>query len=587
MAVLVRLLALSGRSAGWMALAAVLSLATVMSGVGLMSAAAHLIARAALQPSIAELQVAIVGVRFFGISRGVFRYLERYVAHDATLRALSNLRVWFYRQIEPLAPTGLRRLHSGDLITGAITDIDSLQHVFVHAISPPLVAILSAAILTFTLGAIDRAMAAALLVGYLACGGFLPILAARLQQRVSPVRAGATAMINRELVSGLQGMADMLMLGGQDAFRDRLERQAGRLHRLERDETLVEAAHLAAIEFLAVLTALAMLWIAAPRIQHGDLDGVLVSAVTLGVLASFEAILPTATTPQHLQACLSAGRRLFQQIDAVPPAPSPLRPARRPATFAVQMKAVEFSYPDGSGPALSSVDWHLPFGSFRAVVGPSGAGKSTLVHLLAGLWPAQTGEVVLGGIPMQDYDPQDLRRWIGVVPQEPWFLSGTLRQALLLAKDRVADAELAAALHAAGLSPFVASLPLGLETRIGEAGLRLSAGERQRLALAQVFLRNPPIMILDEPTAHLDPLSQRRIFSTLARRIGRATTLLVTHQLVQLEAADEILVLDTGRPVQRGSHAALLAAEGLYRDLWRLQRQAQAFGAGLPDPGML
>jgi ATP-binding cassette subfamily C protein CydC len=235
---------------------------------------------------------------------------------------------------------------------------------------------------------------------------------------------------------------------------------------------------------------------------------------------------------------------------------------------------LSFSYGPGQPPALDGLSFDLPAGRRVALVGPSGAGKTTLLNLLCGFWPVQPGELCLDGRDLGAGDPEAARRWLAVVPQAPYFFNASLRDNLRLARPAASDADLAQALAQAQLHDFVAALPAGLDTPLGEHGLRLSGGERQRLALARALLQEAPLLVLDEPTANLDPLTERAVLAALLAAAAGRTLLLITHRLVGLEALDELLVLDHGRLVERGPHAALLAAGGLYARLWALQNRA-------------
>jgi ATP-binding cassette subfamily C protein CydC len=235
---------------------------------------------------------------------------------------------------------------------------------------------------------------------------------------------------------------------------------------------------------------------------------------------------------------------------------------------------LRFAYAPGERPALDGLSFDLPAGRRVALVGPSGAGKTTLLNLLLGFWPYAHGQVWLNGVELRASGPEAARRLLAVMPQSPYLFDATLRDNLRLARPTAEDAQLAEALAQAQLADFVAALPGGLDTRVGEHGLRLSGGERQRLALARALLQPGPLLVLDEPTANLDPLTERAVLAALLAASAGRSTLLITHRLVGLEAMDEILVLDHGRLVERGTHAGLLAAGGLYARLWTLQNRA-------------
>ena len=244
------------------------------------------------------------------------------------------------------------------------------------------------------------------------------------------------------------------------------------------------------------------------------------------------------------------------------------------------MRILSFTYPGQSQPALQDITIRLPPGKRIAVVGPSGAGKSTLANLLLRFWDYSQGRILLAGRDIHEYAQDDVRRQFNFISQRTYFFNDTIRQNLLLARPTATETELRIAAEQARIHEFISGLPQGYETIIGERGFRLSGGERQRLAIARALLKNAPIFLLDEPTANLDPLTERLIFDTLFTLTRGKSILLITHRLVGLENMDEIFVLDHGCLLENGTHAGLLAAGGLYRRLWDLQNCILADRAG-------
>jgi ABC-type multidrug transport system fused ATPase/permease subunit len=237
------------------------------------------------------------------------------------------------------------------------------------------------------------------------------------------------------------------------------------------------------------------------------------------------------------------------------------------------VKDLRFSYVEGSLPALDGVSFDLPEGRCLAVVGPSGAGKSTLVQLLLRFWDYRRGQILLDGKELHCYGQEDLRHRVAVVSQRSTLFNATVRENLLLAEPEATEADMIQAAKKAQIHDFVASLPEGYDTWIGEQGLRLSGGERQRLLVARAILKDAPVLILDEPTANLDALTERDLLATLQSIMAGRTTLLITHRLAGLEVADEIVVLRAGQIVERGRHDDLVRTGGLYQRMWELQHQ--------------
>jgi ATP-binding cassette, subfamily C, bacterial CydC len=568
-----RLLRLAAPFAGWMALSVSLGLATVASGIGLLATSAFIIAKAALHPSIADLQVAIVGVRFFGIARGVFRYLERYASHHVTFRLLARLRVWFYRSLEPLAPARLMDYQSGDLLSRSVADIETLEHFYVRVIAPPLVAALVGGLMAAWLASYDLWLAVTLLACLAAAGLGVPLLTHKLSRGLGRRAVAVRAELHAALVDGVQGAADLLAFGQEERYRARVRGLSRELVELQGRNARIGGLHAALTGLSMNLTTLAMLLVAIPLVSGGRLDGVYLALLVLAAIAGFEAIAPLPLAVQYLENCLEAGSRLFEIVDAQPAVHDPPSPAP-PGDHGLLVENLSFRYQPDEPLALDGVSLSLPPGGCLAVVGPSGAGKSTLVALLLRFWEYETGRIVLGGRELRDYRPEDLHHMMGVVAQNTHLFNATLRQNLLVARPDAAQSDLAQAVRQAQLEDFVQSLPDGYDTWLGEGGLRLSGGERQRVAIARALLKDAPLLILDEATANLDPLTEREIMGAIRRLTAGRSTLIVTHRLVGLEMADEILVLQGGRVAERGRHDELLRTGEIYRHMWDLQSRA-------------
>ncbi len=593
-----RLLGLVAPLWAWVVLSVLLGFAAVASGVGLMATSAWIIASAALGPSIAVLQLAIVGVRFFGIARGVMRYLERLVSHQVTFRLLARLRVWFYEAIEPLAPAGLEGYRSGDLLARAVSDIETLQHFFVRVMAPPAVAVLATAAMWFFLASFARPLAVVFLAFWLATGLAVPLWSGWIGQNLGRETVRLRAELGAFLVDAIQGLPDQLAFGQEGSQLRRVRDLSGRLAARQARLAYYNGLAGALDNLLAGLAGVALLAIATPLVRASLLDGVNLTVVLLAAAASFEAVVPLAQAAERLQGSREAGRRLIEILNAgqtalageeaqrgevgLRPATRP-QPARasqaegRPASAQIIVQGLSFRYPTGTRPALSGVDFSIEDGQWVAVVGPSGAGKSTLANLLLGFWHYAEGHVWLAGRELSEYGVEELRARIGVVGQNTFLFNGTVRDNLRLARSAASPAEVELASRRAGVHDFILSLPDGYDTWIGEGGLRLSGGERQRLAIARALLKNAPLLILDEATAHLDPLAERSVTAAIRSLMAGRTTLAITHRLSGLETASEILVLQDGCLVERGRHYELLRRRAVYYSLWRCQQDISPF----------
>lgn len=582
---LLRLLRLLAPYWRWAALSVLMGAATTLSGVGLMSASAYIISAAALHPSIAELQTAIVGVRFFGISRGLFRYLERYLSHQTTFLLLARLRVWFYQALEPLAPARLARWRSGDLFARILGDIESLENFYVRVVAPPLSALVVGVAVWLFLHRFHPQIALVWLVCWILAALGIPLLARRLGRGPGRRVVELRAEMSIALVDGVQGMADLIAYGRGAGWADRVDQLSRSLALAQRQMALVSGLQNALSGLLANLSVWFTLIIALPAITAGELNGVYLAVLALAALTSFEALNPLPTAMQYLEGNLQAAKRLFEIVDAPAAVIDPPTPLEAPRDFDLRVEGLSFQYPNEDleakdkptarpGWALQQVSFDLPAGKWLAIVGSSGAGKSTLLNLLLRFWDYTEGHIYLGGEDLRRYAQEDVRRCMAVIAQRTYLFSASVCDNLRLSRPKAKLEEIEDAIRGAQLQRFIYSLPQGCDTRIGEQGQRLSGGERQRLAIARALLKDAPILLLDEPTHGLDALTERSVMEAIFHAARGRSLLLVTHRLIGMERMDEILVLESGRVVERGRHIELVQAGGFYRRLWELQTQA-------------
>ncbi|NOY78812.1 MAG: thiol reductant ABC exporter subunit CydC [Calditrichaeota bacterium] len=568
-----RLMKLAAPYKWWMALASFLGFLTIGSSIGLMMTSAYIISRAALHPSIAVLQVAIVGVRFFGISRGIFRYLERYVSHEVTFRLLAKFRVWFYRSIEPLAPARLLHYRSGDLLTRVVSDIENLEHMYVRVIAPPFVAALVLLLMWVLLGSFSVAFAWVLTLAFFAAGLGIPAVTWLLSRPIGRQWASLQSRVNTATIDGVQGMADLVAFGQAENHFKTLEKQYQTYTKLQHKMAIITGLHDSLMNLFLDATVIAMLLVAIPQVTHSFLDGVYLAVLVMGVMAAFESLFPLPTALQFLEQSLQSAGRLFEMTDAQPAVRDVEKPAPLPRTFSLTVQNLSFAYPGSKEPVLKHLSFEVPENHVIAIVGPSGAGKSTLVHLLLRFYDYSEGHIWAGSQELRALNQEEWRRQVSVVSQNTHLFNGTIAENLRMAKPDARDVELADAAKQADIHAFIQNLPQGYDTWIGEQGLQLSGGERQRLALARAILKDSPILILDEPTTNLDAITEEKILHTLWKITRTRTTLLITHRLAGLENVHRIYVLRNGKIVEEGTHSGLLASDGNYAKMWRLQHE--------------
>jgi ATP-binding cassette subfamily C protein CydCD len=574
-----RLLGFLKGSWGWVALSALLSTLTISASIALMGTSAWLISTAALHPSIAALGVSVVGVRFFGISRGVFRYLERLVSHNVTFRLLARLRVWFYEKIEPLAPARLMDYRSGDLLARIIGDVGTLENFYIRVISPPITAVIISGATVFFLASYNISLAIAILGLFLLIGVFLPLLSQAFTQHAGGDLIWKRAELNTRIVDGIQGAADLLAFN-QDLRAVEEITQTSRTHgKLQVQMGLLSGLFSGLNTILINLALWIVLWLCIPLVSSGRLEAVMLAPLALLTVASFEAVTPLSLAAQMWNLVREAAIRLFDVVDAEPavkdlPVPWPISEACKDGgKWDLEFVDLSFTYPGQALPALRRVSFHLEPGASVAVVGPSGAGKSSLANLLLRFWEFSNGDIQLDGRSLHDYAQEELRAYIGFISSSTHFFNTSVRENLRVARRGVTWEEIEEATSKAHIHEAILHMPKAYDTLIGEHGQRLSGGERQRLAIARALIKNAPILILDEPTANLDALTEQQIMRTLLEAMRGRTTLLITHRLVGLENLDQILVMDQGLIVERGTQPALLTRNGLYLRMWELQNR--------------
>ncbi len=564
---------------GWVALSVLLGVLTIGANVSLIGTSAWLISAAALHPSIAELQVAIVGVRFFGISRAVFRYSERLVSHNVTFQLLSRLRVWFYNKLEPLTPARLMDYRAGDLLSVIVGDVELLEKFYVRVLSPPLVALVIGIGVSLFLGYFYPLLAFVLIGFFLVIGFILPLSSMLLGRNPGKALVISRSNLNSQMVDGIQGLADILVYGRADdhaALLTKIGKANGvAQNRLAR----ISGFHNGLTVYLTNFCLWLVVYLTIPQITNGHIDGRMLASLALLTLASFEAVIPLPLSAQLWESVREAARRLFNVVDTEPAVQEKLEAKTEPPHVKchdIEVDKLSFSYPTQVFPAIQDISFNLETGKSLAIVGHSGSGKSTLINLLLRFWEYSSGDIRLGGRSLHELEQDAVRRKYTVISQSSYLFNTSVYENLRLAHPSASQQEIEKATQQAHIHDFILSLPMGYQTVIGEQGQLLSGGERQRLVIARALLKDAPILILDEPTANLDPLTEKQILDTLFGIMLEKTTLLITHRLVGLEKVNEILVIKHGRIVERGTQAELLLQGGPFHRLWTMQNRILA-----------
>ena len=500
---------------------------------------------------------------------GALHWLESWLAHDVAYRLLSDMRLDVFRKLDALAPAYLTRRRSGDLVGVATHDVELIEYFFAHTVTPALVAILVPAAVLVTLGAFAPVLAL-VLVPFLIYTALVPIVGRARIDRLGSRAREASGELSAHVIDTVQGLGEILAYDRVRAWGEELAVKARRFFDLRLPFLRDLSRQTALQEITTGLGGVAVILVGAWLAQHGRLDPVALPLLTLLALSAFVPLWEVAQVGRQLADTLGAARRLHVvESEPVPVTDGPgVTVAARPTSgVAVELDAVRFTYPGRRRAALDGVSLRLDAGRTMAIVGPSGAGKTTVASLLLRFWDPQAGVVRLFGHDLRDYTLDDLRRRIALVAQDTYLFNDTLRANVLLADPGASDAALAHAIEGAALGELVASLPEGLDTLVGERGAQLSGGQRQRVAIARAFLKDAPVLVLDEATSHLDTLSEAAVRGAIERLARDRTTLVIAHRLSTVRDADTIVVLDDGRVVEAGPHEHLLSQRGLYAHL--------------------
>jgi ATP-binding cassette subfamily B protein len=502
---------------------------------------------------------------------GLLHWLESWLAHDIAYRLLAEMRIDLFRKLETLAPAYLVRRRSGDLIALANQDVETIEYFFAHTVAPALVAVMVPAAVVLTLAFVAWPIAVALLP-FVLYAGLVPVVTRTRIDRLGAQAREALGLLSAYVTETIQGLSDLVafqaVVGRRRGFMDLVRGYQQIRLELLRDLS----SQTARLEIVTGLGGLAVAVVGARLAAEHQLMATTLPLLILLALASFLPISEIAQVGRQLADTIASTRRYYAvQREQPPVVDGPLRPPAPMGGSAIRFEGVGFIYPGARRPALSDVDLVMPAGSTMALVGPSGAGKTTIANLLLRFWDPSAGRVMLDGVDLREFELDHLRARISLVSQDTYLFNDTLRANVLLARPEADEAAIHRALDQAALTEFVASLPEGLNTMVGERGVQLSGGQRQRVAIARAFLKNAPTLILDEATSHLDAVSEAQVRGALDALMRDRTTIVIAHRLSTVRNADLLAVLDGGRLIETGSHSELLTRNGLYAHLIRRQ----------------
>lgn len=557
-----------------------------MAAVGLFSASGYLISKAALKPPLYALIILTSTVKLLGFTRALARYGERYMSHRATFTILSNLRVFFFKKLEPLAPRIFGRYRSGDLLSRITGDVETLQHYFLRVLYPPIILVMVfLSTILFTLY-FSVATTIILLIGLALTTFVVPfVIAIQQKKSKSKVRHERSKLMTNtaELLHGFRDLKIYQKLSTKEKALN--DTSAHYIHEQEKEATHILFGK-SINTFISLTVTWAVLAIGAYLVTRGELDGIFLAMLVMIAITVFEEIDDMAILPIYLNDSKEAAGRLQDVVGMGESAggdgpgsegagPDMTQPHTTGAgsvlpedtAFSFDVDGVSFTFPDDWRTTLNDVTLYLPAGSKTAIVGPSGSGKSALLHLLIGIYPVDAGTIQVAGMPSDTINQEDLWRKSNVVLQDNHFFYGTIRSNLQLAGDALTDRDMKVALEHVQLNQFSLSDP------VYEKGENLSGGEKQRLAITRALLKGGRNWFLDEPTSSIDALTEDRIYNHLFERAKDDTVVLVSHSLRGLEKMDQIIVVDHGHIIESGTFSELMQKEGYFYKMKEIERE--------------
>jgi ATP-binding cassette subfamily C protein CydC len=555
----------------WMLLGIFLSSLTLLANIVLMGVSGWFITSMALA-GLAEVSMNYFSpaalIRAAAIIRTAGRYAERLVSHEATFRVLASIRIWFYQRLEPLVPEIIENYHGGDLFSRIRADIDSLDNFYIRVLIPLCVALIVMLIVFAFVAQYSFLLAMVILSNLIFAGLIIPLLLVKFGEKPGQALVELGTKMRISCVDGIQGLAELTVLGALEQQAEELKREGRALVKTQEHLAKLSSFGTASNLFFSNLAMWLILLFGIPLVSQHELAPAEFVMLILLTLAAFEAVIPLSGAFHLLGQIKTAAMRLFEIVDQKSRITEPFVGQQKPDEFIWQLKSVNFSYCP-SPPAinrelndrpfiLNDINFNLTPGKKIAIIGASGTGKSSLMQLLLRQRQPQSGTILLSGHTLEQYRSEDIRSWISIVPQKPYLFNRSILENLKLAKPDATTLEIEQVMAISQLSDFVHSQAEGLQTWVGETGVKLSGGQIKKIAIARALLKPHQLLILDEPSEGLDQQTSAILMENIIHSLEQRALILITHQLSGLEQFDEILLMDNGTIMDRGDYTKLI-----------------------------
>ena len=532
----------------WMLLGSLLAWSAILMGIGLMSLSGWFISYTGyLATTTYAIATAFnyfnpsAGVRSFSLGRILARYGERIFTHEATFKILTDIRVWAYQKLEPLAPSHLYKYKSGDLLTRLVNDISALDNLYIRIFSPTIVFVLATFTIAILFSFFSYTLALCTTLSLLFIGFIIPIINSLLAYKKTHNINQTNAYLKTDITEHVNSLAELKIFDLNNTNLEKIKNNNSKLLKQEAKLSIISGFG-SALMTLSLGLVIVMVTIFAVILTHnGNINGAYIALIFLAIIAMFESIIPLPLAYQYLGKTISASKRILS-ITNLKPDINYQETTQDIKDFDIKLDNISFGYNDNQ-PIFEDFSLNIKNSEKVALFAPTGSGKSTLINLIARFWDVKKGQISIGNTDIKNLSEDQLRDSITIINQAPHVFNTTIRENLMLAKDDATDDELYSALGKVLLSNYVRSLPKGLDTWAGELGKHLSGGQQKRLALARAFLQNKPILILDEPTEGLDKQTESLVFINLKKLMENKTVIFITHNARLLNSFDRVVKL--------------------------------------------